>query len=130
MEKDPTIALELLIAADHILEQADPLKSLALRESLASDILMLKAVNRPDFEGIYLGLNAKITHKSNGTATLCFNKSGQELDDSLYAQVAKGTEADVKSAVAAAKSAFKSFKWNRKLQSLRNRKTIKVRELE
>ena len=32
-----------------------------------------------------LGLNAKITHKSNGTATLCFNKSGQELDDSLYA---------------------------------------------
>ena len=60
MEKDPTIALELLIAADHILEQADPLKSLALRESLASDILMLKAVNRPDFEGIYLGLNAKI----------------------------------------------------------------------
>ena len=32
-----------------------------------------------------LGLNAKITHKSNGTATLCFNKSGQKLDDSLYA---------------------------------------------
>ena len=32
------------------------------------------------------------------------------IDDSLYAQVAKGTEADVKNAVAAAKSAFKSFK--------------------
>ena len=30
-------------------------------------------------------MNAKLTHKSNGTATLCFNKSGQELDESLYA---------------------------------------------
>lgn len=60
MDKDPIIAIELLTAADHILEQMDPLTSLSLRASLASDILLLKAVNQPDFEGIYLGLNAKI----------------------------------------------------------------------
>ena len=60
MDKDPVIAIELLNAADHILEQMDPLTSLSLRDSLASDILSLKTVNQPDFEGIYLGLNAKI----------------------------------------------------------------------
>ena len=49
------------------------------------------------------------------------------LDDSLYAQVAKGTEADVKNAVAAAKSAFKSFKQTTPTE--RERWLLKVAEL-
>ena len=49
------------------------------------------------------------------------------LDDSLYAQVAKGTEADVKSAVAAAKSAFKSFKQTTPTE--RERWLLRVAEL-
>ena len=49
------------------------------------------------------------------------------LDDSLYAQVAKGTEADVKNAVAAAKSAFKSFKQTTPTE--RERWLLRVAEL-
>ena len=49
------------------------------------------------------------------------------IDDSLYAQVAKGTEADVKNAVAAAKSAFKSFKQTTPTE--RERWLLKVAEL-
>ena len=49
------------------------------------------------------------------------------IDDSLYAQVAKGTEADVKSAVAAAKSAFKSFKHTTPTE--RERWLLRVAEL-
>jgi len=49
------------------------------------------------------------------------------LDDSLYAHVAKGTEADVKSAVAAAKSAFKSFKHTTPTE--RERWLLRVAEL-
>ena len=49
------------------------------------------------------------------------------LDDSLYAQVAMGTEADVKSAVAAAKSAFKSFKHTTPTE--RERWLLRVAEL-
>ena len=49
------------------------------------------------------------------------------LDDSLYAQVAKGTEVDVKSAVAAAKSAFKSFKHTTPTE--RERWLLRVAEL-
>ena len=45
----------------------------------------LRKLNLGEIIDLGLGLNAKITHKSNGTATLCFNKSGQELDESLYA---------------------------------------------
>ena len=49
------------------------------------------------------------------------------IDDSLYAQVAKGTEADVKNAVAAAKSAFKSFKQTTPTE--RERWLLRVAEL-
>ena len=49
------------------------------------------------------------------------------IDDSLYAQVAKGTEVDVKNAVAAAKSAFKSFKQTTPTE--RERWLLRVAEL-
>jgi len=49
------------------------------------------------------------------------------IDDSLYAQVAKGTGADVKNAVAAAKSAFKSFKQTTPTE--RERWLLRVAEL-
>ena len=49
------------------------------------------------------------------------------INDSLYAQVAKGTEADVKNAVAAAKSAFKSFKQTTPTE--RERWLLRVAEL-
>ena len=61
-----------------------------LIERIAKDtwVALVKPLRKLDLGEIIdlgLGLNAKITHKSNGTATLFFNKSGQELDDSLYA---------------------------------------------
>ncbi|MAI41449.1 MAG: uroporphyrinogen-III C-methyltransferase [Candidatus Azotimanducaceae bacterium] len=95
MDRDPIGAMALLTAADQILESEEPLRSHSLRKSLASDILILKAVKQLDTEGIYLRLNAQIhlvqnlvrpvqefklqTEKKRSDAKDIDSVSGQEL---------------------------------------------------
>lgn len=58
MENDADSALQLLQAADQIVQEAQGLTAHSLRQALAQDIAALKAVNTIDIQGIYLELSA------------------------------------------------------------------------
>lgn len=58
MENDANSALQLLQAADQIIQERQGLTAHGLRQALAHDIAALKAVNTIDIQGIYLELSA------------------------------------------------------------------------
>ena len=61
MDRDTTTAVQLLQSADEIVQASGGLSAHRLRQMLAQDIAALKAVSRPDTQGIYLELSAQIT---------------------------------------------------------------------
>lgn len=61
MEKDTASALQLLLAADDIVRDAEGISAHELRAALARDIAALKAVAGLDTQGIYLKISALIS---------------------------------------------------------------------
>ena len=74
-----------VIAPDNIVK-ANIAINLIERTATDTWIALIKPLRKLDLGEVVdfgLGLQAKIKDKLNGTATLCFNKNGKELDESL-----------------------------------------------
>ena len=65
MERDPSSALQLLLAADRIVKDSEGLTAHTLRQALAIDIAALEAVEQLDSQGIYLELSALVRQVPN-----------------------------------------------------------------
>ena len=72
-----------IIAPDKLV-RANIVVNLIERSSADTWIALVKPLRKLDLGEVVdfeLGLKAEITEKLNGTATLCFNKNGKELDE-------------------------------------------------
>ena len=75
-----------IIAPDKLV-RANIVINLIERSSADTWIALVKPLRKLDLGEVVdfeLGLQAEITDKLNGTATLCFNKNGKELDECLF----------------------------------------------
>jgi uroporphyrin-3 C-methyltransferase len=60
IEKDLDTAIELLMAADDILEKSEGISSFKIREAIANDLAKLRAVGGIDLDGLFLQIGAMV----------------------------------------------------------------------